>query len=220
MGINHVPSNNELYIKEFKSIHTAESHGMSVSIPVELRFTNNLSSTFQPTFVFINNGGISYQDAHLDDKGNIREPLLRRMRHVGTSPDGTNFNAFEFPLNIKFRSDEKILKNKHNRYRGYITAGARYTRWIGIVDEYKGWSAAEQADRPQPIILKPGYLSWEAGIGAEIFFTYFRMSPEIKFIQSVNNVLDPNHELAKNNSFMAPMNKVGIRNIQFSLIFQ
>ncbi len=214
MGITNVPENNNLYIQEFKSIQTAESHGMSVSIPVELRFTHNLSSTFQPTFVFINNGGIKYQDV-LD-----KEPLFRKMRHVGSELDGSNFNSFEFPLNIKFRSDEKILKNKHNRYRGYITGGARYTRWIGIVDEYNALAALEAADRPQPFILKPGYLSWEVGIGAEIFFSYFRMSPEIKFIQSMSNVLAPNHELAKGNPFMAPLDKVGIRNIQFSLIFQ
>lgn len=229
MGITNVPENNNLYIKEFKSIQAQESHGMSVSIPVELRFTDNLSSTFQPTFVFINNSGINYQGVAQEKNSGApnfestfieKEPILRKMRHVSSDLEGSNFNAFEFPFNIKFRSDEKILKNKHNRYRGYITAGARYTRWIGIVSEYKGWTAVEKEDRPQPFVLKPGYLSWEAGIGAEIFFTYFRMSPEIKFIQSMGNVMAPNHELAKGNAFMAPLDKVGIRNIQFSLIFQ
>ncbi|MEJ5056262.1 PorT [Sphingobacterium sp. MYb382] len=237
MGINKFPGNprpetNELYIREFGAIQTSESNGMSVSIPVELRLTDNLSTTFQPSFLFINNGGIKYYDTAIPQDPNaapqdqlkqgqyVDQPLLRRMRHVGYDPEGTNFNAFDFPLNIKFRSDEKSLKNKFYRYRGYMTGGARYSRWIGIQKEYNGWMGVEEADRAQPLVLKPGYLSWEFGIGAEIFFPYFRMSPEIKFIQSFGDVLDRNHGLSKNNQFMAPLEKTLIRNIQFSLIFQ
>ena len=235
MGVTNFPNNpnpqsNELYIREFKAIQTMESHGMSVSIPLELRLTDNLSTTTQPSFLFINTGGINYYDTPLStdpstvqqavEGKNVNSPLPRKMRHKGSLKDGTNFNAFEFPLNVKFRSDEKSLKNNFYRYRGYVTGGARYSRWIGIQKEYNGLINLKDEDQPQPLILKPGYLSWELGIGAEIFFPYFRMSPEIKFIQSFGNVLDANHSLSKNNQFMAPLDKTLIRNIQFSLIFQ
>ncbi|MCY4779586.1 PorT [Sphingobacterium sp. UT-1RO-CII-1] len=227
MGTTNLPNTNQLYIREFNSITSASSHGMSVGLPIEIRFTDNLSSTFQPTFTFINSVAINYEgDLNAANITNNPEQiqlrtLTRRMRHVEGDENGTNFNSFEFPLNIRFRSDEKILKNKFNRYRGYITAGARYIRWAGIVGEYNGWlESGNPADFPQALVFKPGYFAWDAGIGVEIFFPYFRMSPEIKFSQSFGDVLDHKHQLAQNNDFMAPLEKTFIRNIQFSLIFQ
>lgn len=227
MGTTDFPDINQLYIREFKSISSFSSHGMSVGLPIEIRFTDNFSSTLQPTFTFINNVAINYEgDRNAANNTNDPEQiemrtLTRRMRHVDGNENGTNFNSFEFPLNIRFRSDEKILKNKFNRYRAYVTAGARYVRWAGIVGEYKGWvENANPEDRPQALVFKPGYFAWDAGIGVEIFFPYFRMSPEIKFSQSFGDVLDHKHELAQNNGFMAPLEKTFIRNIQFSLIFQ
>lgn len=227
MGTKNLPIANTAYIQNFTAIKAVSSNGMSVGLPIEVRFTDNLSTTFQPTFTFINTVGIEYTGYRYDpnlaiDGENVEmRTLSRRMRHVEGDENGTNFNSFEFPLNIRFRSDEKILKNKFNRYRAYITAGARYVRWAGIVGEYNGWlETANPADRPQPIVLKPGYFAWDAGVGVEIFFPYFRMSPEIKFSQSFGNVLDDKHAFADNNSFMAPLDKTFIRNIQFSLIFQ
>lgn len=227
MGIGNVQSANIEYIRNFTSIKAVASNGMSVGLPIEVRITDNLSTTIQPTFTFINSVAINYEGDRnaaniTNDPDQIdMRTLTRRMRHLEGAENGTNFNSFEFPLNIRFRSDEKILKNKFNRYRAYITAGARYVRWAGIVGEYNGWlDIADPADRPQPIVLKPGYFAWDAGVGVEIFFPYFRMSPEIKFSQSFGNVLDDKHAFNDNNSFMAPLDKTYIRNIQFSLIFQ
>ncbi|MFD2969872.1 PorT [Sphingobacterium bambusae] len=215
MGSTAVPENNELYIGNFASITSLAAHGMSVGIPIEVRFSDNLSSTFAPSFRFINNSGIQYRDTLTNS-----QPVLRNMRHVSANNAGSNFNAFEFPLNIRFRSDEKMLRNKFNRYRGYVTGGLRYTRWIDLVGEYREWMASPAENRPQPLVMKPGYLSWEAGLGVEIFFPFFRVSPEIKFIQSFGDVLDRNHAFASNNAFMAPLGNTKLRNIQFSLIFQ
>jgi len=220
MGIRDVPVNNERYIDEFTSIQSIVSHGMSVALPIEVRFTDNLSSSFQPTFTFINSTGINFKGP---DAAGVERELIRKMRHVGTGGiEGANYNAFEFPINIRFRSDEKILKNKFNRYRAYITGGARYIRWANIVGEYNEYKTilANGNEVPKMLVMKPGYFAWEAGIGVEIFFPYFRMSPEIKFIQSFGDVLDRKHILSQNNPFMTPLDKTFIRNIQFSLIFQ
>ncbi|GHE23200.1 PorT [Sphingobacterium griseoflavum] len=215
LGNTTVPENNDLYIGNFSAIASKTGHGMSVGLPIEVRFSDNLSSTFSPSFRFINNSGIQYQDTIAQS-----EPVIRNMRHVSAQREGSNFNAFEFPFNIRFRSDEKILKNKFNRYRGYVTGGIRYTRWINLVGEYEEWMASPLENRPQPIVLKSGYLAWEAGVGVEIFFPFFRVSPEVKFIQSFGDVLDRSHAFARNNAFMAPLDKTYLRNIQFSLIFQ
>lgn len=214
---------------ELKSIQSKPNIGFSVGIPVDIRTNDNLYFTFNPSFLFFNGLGIEYKSMGLNPElGNgaidpewENRTIVRRQRHVISKSEGTNFTAFEFPLSIKFRSDEKVLKNKFNRYRAYLIGGARYTRWIGINGEYEALlDANNPAAIPQALIMKPGYLSWEAGLGADIFFAYFKMSPEIKFNQSFGNVFAPNHALAQDNKFMAPIEKGLIRNIYVSLIFQ
>ncbi|WP_437918213.1 PorT [Sphingobacterium sp. LRF_L2] len=211
------PANRDLYMDRFQAIESAVSHGMSVGIPIEIRFTDNLSSMIQPSFMFINNQGIEFSGRTEDGE---ERHVTRRMRHEVNNTQGSNFNSLEFPFSLRFRSDEKMLKNKFHRYRGYVSLGTRYTRWIDISGEYKQWSNVPLENRPQTLIFKPGYFSWEAGIGVEIFFPFFRVSPEIKFIQSLGDVLDHSHILSQENAFMAPLGKTQIKNIQFSLIFQ
>jgi len=74
--------------------------------------------------------------------------------------------------------------------------------------------------KPEPLIVKPSFISWEAGLGVEIYFTYFKMSPELKFSQSLSSILDHHNVLAQDNQFMAPLDKAFLRNIKFSIIFQ
>ncbi|MFD2555691.1 PorT [Sphingobacterium tabacisoli] len=205
---------------ELKSIQSKPSIGFSVGIPVDIRANENLYFTFNPSFLFFNGLGIEYQSTGAKPEWEGKS-ITRKQRHVINSAEGSNFNAFEFPLSVKFRSDEKILKNKFNRYRAYLIGGARYTRWIGVNGEYKGILQQNPESIAPSLVMKPGYLSWEAGLGADIFFAYFKMSPEIKFNQSFGNVFDPGHKLAQdNNSFMTPIDKGLIRNIYVSLIFQ
>ncbi len=215
------PGENMHDVGSIKSIHSSNGHNFAVGIPVDVRVDNNLYFTFNPTFQFINNSGIAF--AGREPVGGDTSPrtLIRRSRHILGSTEGSNFNSFEFPFSIKFRSDEKILKNKVNRYRGYIIGGARVSRFIGIQKEYDLLlKERENSVIAQSLILQPSYLSWEVGIGADIFFPYFKMSPEIKFNQSFTSILDHNHTLAKDNKFMAPLEKGWIRNIYVSLIFQ
>jgi hypothetical protein len=63
---------------------------------------------------------------------------------------------------------------------------------------------------------KSGFGSYEVGLGLDIYFEYFKMSPEIKWSQSFGNVLDK-REL---NKFNTPIDKLLLRSIQFSLIFE
>jgi len=206
-------------LQDIKSIYSKGGHSFAVGIPVDIRVDQNFYFTFNPTFQFVNNSGIAFEGTNPSDMSS--KILVRHSRHVMASPDGTNFNSFEFPFSIKLRSDEKILKNKTNRYRGYLIGGARISRFIGINKEYDLlMKERENSVIAQSLILHPSYLSWEVGFGADIFFPYFKMSPEIKFNQSFSSVLDKNHPLARGNQFMAPLDKGLIRNIYVSLIFQ
>lgn len=208
------PMDANTYLGDLKSIYGKRGSGASVSIPVDLRVDENFYLNFSPSFLFVNNMGVEYTSMN-----NELAPLVRRSRHIISSTQGSNFNAFEFPFSLKLRSDEKLLKNKFNRYRAYIIAGVRMTRWIDIEKEYQELTLENTQISPA-LILKPNYYSWEAGLGVDILFTHFRVSPEIKFNQSFGNVFDTNHSLASDNKFMAPIEKSLIRNIYFSLIFQ
>jgi len=215
MGTTNLPINNELYIGQFGSIEGAVDRGMSIGMPIELRKNDNLSFIVQPSFVFINGTGIAFSDLPEDS-----EPIIIRTRHVGLK--GANFTSFEFPVGLRFRSDEKSTKRKFLRYRGYVTAGARYTHWTRLAREYGDYETIKGNGNtvPQPLVMKPGYVSWEAGLGMELCFPFFRVSPEVKFVQSLGDVLDHDRPFAQGNSFMAPIDKMFVRNVQFSLTFQ
>lgn len=208
------PVDANTYLGELKSISGKKGYGASVSIPVDIRIDENFYLNISPSFLFVNNLAMEYTALNED-----LPPLIRKSRHILSSKNGTNFNAFEIPFSVKLRSDEKVLKNKYNRYRAYMIAGVRLTRWLDIDKEYKQLTQ-ESEQPPHALVLKPSYLSWEAGLGADILFTHFRVSPEIKFNQSFGNVFDMKNTLANKNKFMAPIEKSLIRNIYFSLIFQ
>jgi hypothetical protein len=61
-------------------------------------------------------------------------------------------------------------------------------------------------------------LWYEAGIGFDLYFEFFKMSPEIKFSQTRRSVLLDSDRLV--NPYVAPIDKLFIRNIQFSLFFE
>lgn len=207
------PSDNINYLGDVKSIRSKAGSGYSVGIPIDFKINTNLQLNLSPSFLFVNNLAIEYQP--MDQS---IEPLIRKSKHYLSSSKSDNFNAFELPINIKLRSEEKFLRKKLNKYRGYFSTGLRYSRWIGINNEYQNLNNNNQ--RIDPLIFKKQYLSWEAGIGAEIFFDSFKVSPEIKFNQSFTTVLDHNNNLSTNNKFMRPIEKAFIRNIYFGLIFQ
>lgn len=205
------------YIQRLQSINSSPSHGVSVGIPIDFRITDLWYASFHPNFTFINHTGITYSG--MDENGTQKE-LLRKLRHEAGSPDGTNFNSFEFPIRLRLRSEEKYFLHRENRYRGYITAGAKLTRWIGITEEYSKMRNLPRDRWTNALIMKPEYGSWEVGVGAEIFFTHFKMSPEIRFSQSFGSVLDQNNALSQGNPFMDKLDRVLARGIYFSLIFQ
>lgn len=206
------PADHTLYLGKLKSIRSQPGTGFSVGIPIDFRFHQNLYFSATPTFLFVNNLGIAYTSMD-----NTLAPLVRKSQHISTTTLGSNFNAFELPLNIKLRSAEKTGKNNFNRYRVYWTTGIRYSRWIGINKLYNEYALGIPTD---PLVLKKDYFSWETGVGVDILFDNFKISPLIKFNQSFNNVLNNKITLNTDNKFMNPIEKAFIRNIYVGLLFQ
>ena len=92
-------------------------------------------------------------------------------------------------------------------------AGGKYS--FEVVPEKE-----EPGTLPFEMILrtKRGYFSYEAGLGVELYLEYFKMTPEIKFSQSLHNILGKPHQ--EPNPFHSPIDKMFLRSIQFSLFFE
>jgi hypothetical protein len=113
---------------------------------------------------------------------------------------------FEFPLGIKVKS------NRMNNFRAYWLGGAKYS--IDIASKKKTFDEGETAVNK---LLKNqrNYLSYETGIGFDIYFEYFKMSPEIKLSYSTGDLLQHDNTVYAN-----PIDKLKLRQLTFSLIFQ
>ncbi len=116
-------------------------------------------------------------------------------------------SLLELPLTFKFKSDRR------ENYRIYLLGGGKYSR--NIVPNNKLDDSGLSADE-KFIKIKSDFFSYEFGLGVDIYFEYFKMSPEIKWSQSFGNVLDKREP----NNFTDPIDKLLLRTIQFSLVFE
>jgi hypothetical protein len=60
-----------------------------------------------------------------------------------------------------------------------------------------------------------GFSSYEAGLGCDIYFEFFKLSPQIKVSNSFGNILVP-----ENHPFSAPISKLSLHTVMFSLFFE
>ncbi len=114
--------------------------------------------------------------------------------------------CIDFPLGIKVKSDRR--KN----FRAYLIGGAKYS--VDIVSKKK-ISDEDKALVDKLVKNTKGTLWYEAGFGFDFYFEYFKLSPELKLSNSFSNVLRP-----EDHPYSTPLDKLFLRNLQFSLYFE
>jgi hypothetical protein len=112
--------------------------------------------------------------------------------------------SIDVPLLLKLRSD------KIANVRAYILGGVKYSMAIS-----RGKPDNNEGPLEQRIQNKRGFASYEAGFGFDIYFEFFKMSPEIKVANSFGNVMAGN-----NAPLSAPLNKLFLHSLMFSLHFE
>ncbi|WP_316822412.1 outer membrane beta-barrel protein [Pedobacter gandavensis] len=114
----------------------------------------------------------------------------------------------EFPLGLKIKS------NRRNNFRAYMIGGLKYS--MDISSRKK--SDNTKVDNPMEMFLnnKRNYLSYEAGLGMDLYFEYFKMSPELKLSYSFDSVMK--REMP--HVFSNPIDKLMLRHVTFSLFFE
>ena len=112
--------------------------------------------------------------------------------------------SLDLPLEIKLKTD------RIQDFRAYLVGGVKYSEMIGRGND-------QPTLDPLQMNVKnvSGYGSYEAGIGCDIYFEFFKLSPEIKIANSFGNVL-----VAQNQPFSAPIEKLFLHTIMFSLSFE
>ena len=166
-------------------IRSKVSPGFGIGLSLSKKVIERVELRLTPTFV-LNDRSLIYRYKVPGEQSNFTMNSYEQEKKVQAA-------LVELPLHFKVKSDRR--KN----FGAYITGGGKYA--INL----KGSQQAE---------YKP-YLSYEAGIGFDLFFNYFKLSPELKYSSTFNNVLK--HE---NTAFSSPLDQLKLRQVTFSLYIQ
>ncbi len=167
-------------------------HGTGLGLLADLKLSENANLRFTPSLVF-SNKTVNYR-YDMGQASTVVEKLVRA-------------SYIDLPLLFKYKSDRK------GNYRGYLIGGGKYSVNVVSGKRYddSGFSPVEKL-----LKTKPGYFSYEAGIGFDLYFDFFKMSPEIKWVQSIGNLLDTREY----NMYNRPIDRLMLRNFQISLFFE
>lgn len=113
----------------------------------------------------------------------------------------------DFPLLLKFKSDRK------GNIRSYIIGGLQYSH--DIVPRKKTDDAG--LDPVGKLVkINSDMLSYKVGLGLDLYYEYFKMSPEISITNGLINGLDRSNV----NAFTSPLSRLYPTAIMFTLYFE
>jgi hypothetical protein len=178
-----------------KAIYSKSSPGFGIGFVVNYRLAEHSDLRFTPSLVFSDR--LLYYD-FLSNEDVIMPFTLKEQKVQAT--------MVEFPLGYKLKSDRR------NNFRAYVLGGAKYSRDIS-----SNKKTDDTGNTPLEKLLKnkKNIFSYEAGIGFDLYFEYFKMSPEIKLSYSLNSVLKDEPQ-----PYVLPLNKLMLRHVTFSLFFE
>jgi hypothetical protein len=114
--------------------------------------------------------------------------------------------SVDVPLLLKLKSD------RIGDFRMYILGGVKTS--FAINKKGKDDSSLGP-DYVMPKLTR-NYNAWEAGLGCDIYFEYFKLSPELKISNSFNNMLVPDNT----STYSSPISKLFLHTVSFSLYFE
>ncbi len=190
--------NNRPITDQLNSISSPLSPGFGIGFVLNYKLSKNLDLRSTPTLVF-NDRIVDYQ---------YQLPSVNNPTEFtdGKTQQKVSATMVDFPLGIKLKSERR------KDFRAYMLLGAKYS-----IDLASGKKSKDDDKALIYKILKnkKNFGSYEAAIGFDLYFEYFKMSPEIKVTHSFGDILK--HE---NHPFSAPIDKAILRNFTFSLFFE
>lgn len=182
-------------LDELTSISSPTSVGFGVGFVINGRVNRNVDVRVTPSLSF-NDRLIHYKYTN-PTTSNAEFSLVQKKIQV---------SGFDLPIGLKLKSDRFV------NFRPYILGGVKYSVELA--------SAKKTNDDGFPLVDKliknnRSFLSYEAALGLDIYFEWFKMSPEIKVSNSFRDILK--HE---NNPYDSPIDKAKLRHFTFSLFFE
>jgi hypothetical protein len=181
------PGVNRNITDSVNSIGSPGSPGFAVGFLARYSLTDFLEIRTTPSLVFADR---TLRYTYADPSQDVSKPVQS--------------TSIELPISFKLKS-ERIQD-----FRAYMLAGIKYTSAIGSKKNNPDIDPLEAIVRN-----KSGFGSYEVGLGCDIYFEYFKLSPEIKISNSFGNILLP-----ENTPFATPISKLSLHTVTFSLIFE
>lgn len=189
---------NDLMTDKISRISSPTSPGFGLGFVSDYKMGDHANLRFTPALVF-SDRLIDYHFGSGEAEGTVTrfEPYYQQK---------VQSTMVDLPLGIKLKSDRR--KN----FRAYVLGGAKYS--LDIVSKKK-LDDSNVESTAKLVKNSRNILSYEAGIGLDLYFEFFKLSPELKLSNSFRSVLKPEHH-----PFSSPLDKLFLRNLQFSLYFE
>ncbi|WP_443939928.1 type IX secretion/gliding motility protein PorT/SprT [Pedobacter sp. MW01-1-1] len=184
------------------AIYSQPTQGFGLGFIINRNISDNLDFRVTPSLIF-SDRIISYE---YEPQGPIVLNNGQIKSFSNVIDKKVQATMFEFPMGIKVKSD------RMNNFRAYWIGGAKFS--MDIASKKKTFDD-DAAPLDKFVKNKRNYLSYETGIGCDFYFEYFKMSPEIKLSYSTSDVL-----VHDDTPFANPIEKLMLRQLTFSLIFQ
>jgi hypothetical protein len=180
-----------------KYINSTFSAGFHLGLLANLKISDNLDFMFVPDVNFSDKTLAFAYDSLSSISGIVlSNPIIKTVQST----------YLDLPLLMKFKSDRK------GNIRSYIIAGLQYS--YDIIPKKKSDDAGFDAV-DKLVKIQNSSISYKIGIGLDLYYEYFKMSPEISVTNGLNNILNQD-----NNPFSSPIQKLIPTSIQFSLYFE
>jgi hypothetical protein len=155
------PSPDFLMIDTLKNIRVQPFYGFGLGAIVDMRLGDQFNLRFLGPNISFAQRNLFYD---------FDNPALNKKVEIESA-------YVDFPLELKYKSE------RHWNTRFYVIAGVKYT-----------YDLSSNKDAPRSLVdpvvaLKPNSFSYEFGVGMDLYFPFFKLSPELKFSQSFHNVL-------------------------------
>jgi len=140
---------------------TDVSPGYSIGIVSNLRLNNYFDLRFIPTF----------------------SATVRRLYVEMDNPLNGEYGIFEYEIEssfIQFPFELKFKSERINNHRWYVLGGIQYNLDL---------ASKEKVEDDTIFKIARNNVAWEAGVGIDIYFEYFKFSPQLKAQFGINNIL-------------------------------
>lgn len=178
---------NEVLPDSLTSIGSRRTPGFAVGFITRYNLTENLEARLTPLIVFADR--------------ELNYSFKNAANNIAPQVQAT---TIDIPLLLKLKSD------KVGSVRAYVVGGVKYSMAIS-----KQKDDLNQAPLQRKILNTRNFASYEAGLGCDIYFQSFKMSPELKIANSFGSIL-----VQGTNPLSSPIDKLFLHQIMFSLHFE